>query len=214
MPTHAQLLPVPQLVHEQDLPRVPQQARSRTKRDALFTVALALFGERGYESVGIEEIATRAGTGVGTFYAYFRSKQQLLLLLMQRYLETMLSIDLLTIDRTHSLRVIISQAVRRAFVPDRIYAGLWRAWREAVAVDPDLAAIDRQITAWIDTNVVVLIKHFAQLAPLRSDLDYQATATVINALLLHLSQLPLPESDAVLEAAANMIYHALFVERD
>ena len=214
MPTKAQLLPVPQLVNERDLPRVPQQAHSRTKRDALLAAALALFGEHGYETVKIEEIATHAGSGVGTFYAYFRSKQQLLVVLMQRYLEAMLALDLLTVDRTQSLLAIISQAVRRAFVPDRAYAGLWRAWREAAVVDPDLTAIDRQITAWMDTNVVVLIENFAMLAPLRSDLDRQATATVMNAMLLQLSQQPLLQSDAVLEAAAKMIYHALFVERD
>jgi AcrR family transcriptional regulator len=214
MPTKAQLLLVPQLVNEQDFPRVPQQARSRTKRDAMLAAALALFGECGYEAVRIEEIATRANSGVGTFYAYFRSKQQLLLVLMQRYLETMLALDLLTVDRTQSLRAIISHAVHRAFVPDRAYAGLWRAWREAVAVDPHLSAIDRQITAWMDTNVVVLIENLATLAPLRSDLDCQATATVINATLLQLSQQPFFQSDALLEAAAKMIYHTLFVESD
>lgn len=214
MPTNAQLLPVPQLVNEQDLPRVPQQARSRAKREAMLAAALVLFGEQGYEAVRIEEIATRAGTGVGTFYAYFQSKQQLLVVLMQRYLETMLALDWLPVDRTRSLRAIISQAVRRAFVPDRAYAGLWRAWREAVTVDPDLAAIDRQITTWMDTNVVVLIENLAQLSPLRSDLDCQATATVINAMLLQLSQHSRLGSDAVLEAAANMIYHTLFIERD
>lgn len=214
MPTNAHLLPVPVLVNEQDLPRVPRQARSRAKRDAMVGAALALFGDHGYEAVRIEEIATRAGTSVGTFYAYFRSKQQLLVVLMQRYLETMLALDLLTVDRTQSLRAIISHAVRRAFVPDRTYAGLWRAWHEAVAVDPDLAAIDRQITTWMDTNVVVLIENLAQFSPLRPDLDCQATATVINAMLLQLSQHPLLGNDAILEAAANMIYHTLFVERN
>ena len=214
MGTNIQLLPVPQLVNEKDLPRVPQQARSRTKREALLTAALVLFGEHGYEMVKVEEIATRADSGVGTFYAYFRSKQQLLLVLMQRYLETMLALDLLRIDRTQSLLANILQTVRRAFAPDRAYAGLWRAWREAALVDPDLIVIDRQITAWMDTNVVMLIENFAMLVPLRSDLDRQATATVINAMLLQLSQRPLPQSDAVLEAAAKMIYHALFVERN
>jgi len=87
-------------------------------------------------------------------------------------------------------------------------------WREAVVVDPALTAIDRQITVWMDTNVVVLIENFATLAPLRPDLDCQATATVINAMLLQLGQQPLLQSDALLEAAAKMIYHALFAERD
>lgn len=211
MRTH--LLPAPQLVHERELPRVPQQARSRSKREALLAAALALFGEHGYETVTIEAIATQAGSGVGTFYAYFRSKQQLLLLLMQRYLETMLALDLLTIDRTQPLLASILQGVRRAFVPDQVYAGVWRAWHEAVVVDPELVAIDRQILAWMDANVVILIKNFATLAPLRSELDCQATATVINAMLLQLSQRTVLQRDAVLEAVARMIYHTLFAER-
>jgi AcrR family transcriptional regulator len=214
MPAHAALLPVPQLVNERDFPRLPQQARSRIKRDALLAAALTLFGKHGYEMVTVEAVATHAGSGVGTFYAYFRRKQQLLLVLMQRYLETMLALDLLTIDRTQSLFAIIAQSVRRAFVPDQTYAGLWRAWREAVVVDSELAAIDCQIMAWMDTNVVILIENLATLAPVRSDLDCQATATAINALLLQLSQRPAVQGDAVLEAAAKMIYHALFVEEN
>jgi len=213
MPAEAALLPAPQLVNERDFPRLPQQARSRIKRDALLTAALALFGEHGYEMVTVEAIATRADSGVGTFYAYFRSKQQLLLVLMQRYLETMLDLDLLTIDRTQSLLTLLEQGVRRAFVPDQAYAGVWRAWHEAVVVDPELVAIDRQILTWMDANVVILMENLATLAPLRSDLDRQATATAINALLLQLSQRPTFHGDTVLEAAAKMIYHALFVEK-
>lgn len=79
---------------------------------------------------------------------------------------------------------------------------------------PALAAVDQQITAWMDTNVVILINNFATLAPLRSDLDWQATATIINVMLLQLSQQPLLQSDSIVDAAAKMIYHALFVERD
>ncbi|HEY1351399.1 MAG TPA: hypothetical protein VGF67_17390 [Ktedonobacteraceae bacterium] len=66
----------------------------------------------------------------------------------------------------------------------------------------------------VDPNVVILIKNLATLAPVRSDPDYQATATVVNVLLLHLSQHPFPHSDAVLEAVAKMIYQALFVRED
>jgi AcrR family transcriptional regulator len=66
----------------------------------------------------------QAESSVGTFYAYFRSKQQLLLVLMQRYLETMLALDLLTIDDTQLLLAIISQGVHRAFVPDASISSL------------------------------------------------------------------------------------------
>lgn len=91
---------------------------------------------------------------------------------------------------------------------------LWEmpTWHEAVVVDPELAGIDCQILTWMDTNVVILIENLATVAPVRSDLDRQATATAINALLLQLSQRPTLHGEAILEAAAKMIYHALFVE--
>lgn len=205
---------LPRLLDERDLPRIPQQVRSRTKRDALLAAALTLFGSRGYEAVSIEDIVDCAKTGVGTFYAYFRSKTQLLLVLMQRYLETMLALDLLTEMSGRSPSEAIATSVYRAFVPDRAYAGLWRAWREAVVVESELGDLDREIRGWMDDYVVLLIDQAATLGPLRPDLDRQAMATVLNGLLLQLSQYPLEHSKAVLDATVKMIYHALFCDQD
>jgi hypothetical protein len=43
----------------------------------------------------------------------------------------------------------------------------------------------------MDANVIILIKNLVTLAPVHSNLDYQATVAVVNALLLRLSQRPL-----------------------
>jgi AcrR family transcriptional regulator len=54
---------------------VPTQAeRTQSTRRALLGAGLALFQERGYADVGVEEIARRAGVTTGAVYHHFASK--------------------------------------------------------------------------------------------------------------------------------------------
>jgi AcrR family transcriptional regulator len=54
---------------------VPTQAeRTDTTRRALLDAGLALFRERGYADVGVDEIAAAAGVTSGAVYHHFRSK--------------------------------------------------------------------------------------------------------------------------------------------
>src|SRR3954466_10875541 len=54
----------------------PQQKQA--SRDAILASAARLFRLRGFEGVGIPEIAQGAGVTHGTFYAHFSSKEELL----------------------------------------------------------------------------------------------------------------------------------------
>jgi AcrR family transcriptional regulator len=49
----------------------------RTTKADVAQAALALFSERGYHSVTIDEIAARAGVTKGAFYYYYRDKEDL-----------------------------------------------------------------------------------------------------------------------------------------
>lgn len=60
----------------------PKQARSRRTLQAIVDAALTLLAERGLEGATVHEIVERAGTSVGSFYARFGGKDDLL-----RYLE-------------------------------------------------------------------------------------------------------------------------------
>ena len=64
------------------------------KRARLKAAGLVLFGEKGYESTSIDEIARRAKLAVGSFYQHFRSKRQLLLALMDELLEKLSELEL------------------------------------------------------------------------------------------------------------------------
>jgi AcrR family transcriptional regulator len=63
-------------------PRAEQAARRRAE---LLAAALALFAERGFHGTTIQDIATATGTASGLIYHYFRSKEELLGAILQRY---------------------------------------------------------------------------------------------------------------------------------
>jgi len=57
--------------------RVPVQERSRMKMEEVLGAAHALFLEKGYDAVGLRDIAKAAGVSIGTVYAYFSDKRDL-----------------------------------------------------------------------------------------------------------------------------------------
>ena len=55
---------------------------NRTKR-RIFTTAIKLFAQNGYESTGIEEITAVAGVAKGSLYYHFETKEELFDLLLE-----------------------------------------------------------------------------------------------------------------------------------
>ncbi len=68
-----------------DLVRAPKQERSRETLNRIVEAALVLIDERGVDGASVHDITRRAGASVGSFYARFRGKEELL-----RYLEVRL----------------------------------------------------------------------------------------------------------------------------
>jgi protoporphyrinogen oxidase/AcrR family transcriptional regulator len=54
------------------------RASTRKKREAVMEAALVLFMEKGYENVSVDDIIAATGTSKGTFYHYFKSKDEIL----------------------------------------------------------------------------------------------------------------------------------------
>jgi AcrR family transcriptional regulator len=68
--------------------RAPKQERSRRTLQRIVQAALQLIGERGVEETSVQDIVQRADSSVGSFYARFEGKEDLL-----RYLEDRLWSD-------------------------------------------------------------------------------------------------------------------------
>lgn len=75
----------------------PVTARGEATRRRLLNAAEEEFGDKGYHGASVSSITTRADTGQGTFYLYFRSKEEIFLTLVH--------------DIGHQLRAHTAQAV-------------------------------------------------------------------------------------------------------
>jgi len=64
--------------------RVPAQARSRRRVEAILDAAAAVVLEHGVEAVSTREIARVAGVPVASLYQYFADKEEVLLALVER----------------------------------------------------------------------------------------------------------------------------------
>lgn len=78
----------------------PKQARSERTLQRLLDAAEALIKEKGHAAVSIPEIARRAKSSVGGFYARFRDKNELLRALEERhFIELLWRVDALADER-------------------------------------------------------------------------------------------------------------------
>ena len=58
--------------------RPPVQARSRRTLARILDASLTLLGERGWDGLTVQDVVSLAGTSVGSFYARFSGKEDLL----------------------------------------------------------------------------------------------------------------------------------------
>lgn len=112
--------------------RPPRQARSQDTLDRILDAAEGLVSEKGFEDTTVADVAARAGSSVGAFYARFHDKDGLLYALYERYLaQAMTTADVaLDPERWEGLGVAgILRAVTRFLVSIyREQEGLIRAF--------------------------------------------------------------------------------------
>ncbi len=205
----------PNLLAGEDLPPAPQQKRSLEKRARLQAAGLILFGEKGYESTSIDEIAQRANLAVGSFYQHYRSKRQLLLALMDELLEKLSQLDFRPGAST-DVREVIHELLARAFSHDLRYLGAYRAWQEAVLSDSDLARRQEKIHAWTTARVTGVFQRLQQLPGARPGVDIPGLARVMDSffwsLLAQAIRMPKAELKRWIDAVTHLIYHAMFID--
>ena len=205
----------PNLLKGEDLPGAPHQRRSLEKQARLKAAGLVQFGEKGYEKTSIDEIARRAKLAVGGFYQHFRSKRQLLLVLMDELLEKLSQLKFRP-GTGKDVQAGIRELLSRAFSHDLRYLGAYRGWQEAVLSDPDLARKQEEINAWTTGRVTAVFEMLQQLPGARKEVDTPGLARAMDSffwsLLGRAGRLPKAELNQQIDAATHLMYHAMFTD--
>jgi AcrR family transcriptional regulator len=205
----------PNLLRGEELLPEPRQKRSSDKLARLKAAGLAVFRDKGYEGASIQEIAGKANLAVGGFYQYFRSKRQLLLVLMDELLEGLSQLNLRPEARGDA-RAALRELLARAFSRDLRYLGAYRAWQEAVLSDPDLSRKQQEIHAWTTARVKGVFRVLQQLPGARPGVDITGLASVMDSffwsLLAQASRMSKAELNRAIDSSTHLIYHALFTD--
>lgn len=61
------------------------ETKGKRTKQQLYSCAMELFREKGYNSVSVDEIVRKAGTAKGTFYIYFNSKADIITEMLRQY---------------------------------------------------------------------------------------------------------------------------------
>jgi len=102
----------------------------------------------------------------------------------------------------------------RAFTTDLQYLGAYRAWREAMLSDPQLALDWQEIREWTTQRVLALLTLLRQAPGARKDFAIAPLADVIDtlgwSLLDRSATMSLAQVNARIDAATHLIYHSIF----
>jgi AcrR family transcriptional regulator len=114
------------------------------RREQLLDAALAVFGAEGYSAAKVSDIVARAGVAQGTFYLYFRSKQEVVLALFERFQQALIEArgpgepaHPATPEQFRAAVLEKTRAILRAAFAHRPLAALFM--KEAMGADPELA---------------------------------------------------------------------------
>jgi AcrR family transcriptional regulator len=66
---------------------VPAGPKARRTRAQLIDAATTVFAEQGFQNTAVAQIADRAGVSLGTFYQYFRNRDEVLAAMLNAQLE-------------------------------------------------------------------------------------------------------------------------------
>ena len=201
-----------------DVPREPQQARSRASRDALLEAAADLFARRGYAGTNVKDIAEQAGVSVGALYFYFKDKRQILVTMLVEKISAYPRLG--TVDEAAlraDPRATIHRDLREGYPCNRVYYGLINSVQELVRQDDAFARATAMIVKAVYRQVLGYLEAARDLGRGHAGTDLDAAARALAVVVYGFYEMvpnPAKVSEAEFwrrhEAAADLVYHAIF----
>jgi AcrR family transcriptional regulator len=173
------------------LPSDPKQARSKQTKEKIVQAAIRSFEERGYEKTTSNDIAADAGVSIGSFYAYFTDKRQLLLTIFDRVADELYKNVFEGLQPEHlfdsELSPRIREAIAKSVLDRKRRAGLHRVLWEMVLKDPEFA--DRHKRAMErGAQLIRELISLAKKAGLTRDVEVDVAAFIVQRVVFDLAQ--------------------------
>jgi AcrR family transcriptional regulator len=160
----------------------------------------------------MQDIADRAGIAVGGVYIYFKSKRQLLVVLMNDLLQQLQALQLEP-PVARNMKAELRRFLASALETDRENYGVIRAWQEAMANDPELAAMNRGIEKWTRERIRRTFEAIRSHEAARKRVDVDVFARVMDrhlwGLLGRAATMSKRAFDEEVEVTSDIIYHYL-----
>jgi AcrR family transcriptional regulator len=191
-----------------------RQAQAAATREQLLQAAHGVFAERGYRATTVGAITDRAHTAHGTFYLYFKNKDE-------AFLQVVETVMLDVHDRALSsslegdLRLILERALRGFLEVFAANRGIWRSLLEGALTTPEVAQAWGAIRDGFHHRVAALLDELQDHSLIRP-LDSERTAAAIGAMgeWMTMSQLVFeapgdPDVERMLETMIDVWHPAL-----
>lgn len=157
---------------------MPQRVDRDTRRNELLDAAVRVFAQKGFAASRVEDVANEAGTGKGTVYLYFASRDAILRAVFDSYAErTSATLESLTpappLDRLAELIHTTITALAQHRDHAAVLLDLWRA-----TPGLDMASVYRRHRAAITS----LLDEARARGEIRPDIDDRHAAVIVGAL--------------------------------
>jgi AcrR family transcriptional regulator len=193
--------------------RPPCQARSRQALTNLLDAAERLVSERGFEEASVHDIASAAGTSVGSFYRRFKDKHGLLQAIHARFVEEARATadaaldparwaESTAADMVAAIALFLVQIVRER-------RGLFRAFLVTGASDPVVRAREVELTAYLTERLAACLEsRRSELRYVDVDLAARMTLLLLTGALSHAVILGAEELDIDAPSTARELARA------
>lgn len=179
------------------------------KKDLIFRAAHELFAQKGYKEANIPEITNLAGVGVGTFYNYYASKDEIFFEVFAREnektkKEMMSSIDpgedlhvTLTRMMIRSRDAISSNLILREWYNKDLYSRMEKWFQEDKS--------NERMNEILQTYLSEFILKWQQEGKIRSDLEVGMILALFNSTIY----VDMHKTEVGIQFFPQLIYHLL-----
>lgn len=141
--------------------REPKQQRSIEKKKNIIRAGYELFAEKGYFNTNTAEIAKRAGVSTGIVYGYFHDKRDIMLEVLDIYIDDVFSPILALFDNVNdelNLEELVPTILETVVKTHKEHAAIHEALHSLTSTDPQVDCKFKALEGVMTTKIVVSLQ--------------------------------------------------------